>query len=121
VSHGYNGGWMDEADRAKKEIWDNLRPALSDHQGWCLFSTTPKGGWVYRHVWAKCDRAAAEQVAQVEGVDVEDVLDPEFGGLTWTTAENDALPHLAAEMEVARRQLPPAIFRREYLCDWDAF
>lgn len=121
VSHGYNGGWIDEADRTKKGIWDNLRPALSDHEGWCLFSTTPRGGWVYRHVWAKANREAAEQVAKLEGVEVDDVLDPQFGGLTWTTAENDSLPHLAEEMEVARRQLPPAIFRREYLCDWGAF
>lgn len=121
VSHGYNGGWIDEADRTKKGIWDNLRPALSDHQGWCLFSTTPRGGWVFRHVWAKADRKAAEQVAKLEGLEVDEVLDPQFGGLTWTTAENDALPHLAEEMEVARRQLPPAIFRREYLCDWGAF
>lgn len=121
VSHGYNGGWMDEADRTKKQIWDNLRPALSDHQGWCLFSTTPHGGWVYRNVWAKANIEAAEQVAKVEGCAASDILDPEFGGLSWTTAENDALPHLAAEMEVARRQLPPAIFRREYLADWQSF
>ncbi len=122
VSHGYDGGWMGEAAKCKPAVWGNIRPALSDKQGWCLFDTTPEGhNWLWREVWARANREAAELVATLEGCSVEDVLDPEFGGYTWTTAENDSLPHLKREMEIARRQLPDAVFRREYLGSWDAF
>lgn len=122
VSHGYDGGVMGEAAKCKPTAWAAIRPAISDKQGWCLFDTTPEGhNWLWREVWARANRQAAELVATLEGCSVEDVLDPEFGGYTWTTAENDALPHLAREMEVARRQLPDAVFRREYLGSWDAF
>ena len=122
VSHGYDGGWLEEAARLKPAVYGNIRPALSDKQGWCVVSTTPKGrNWLWREMWAKGDAKAAALVAKMDSVEVADVLDPQFVCLSWTTADNDALPHLKIEMETARRQLPDAVFRREYLADFDAF
>jgi hypothetical protein len=120
VGSGYAGGWCEEAARLKSTVWEaNLRPSLSDLVGWCMFTTTPrKRNWFWREVWAKGNRENAELVARLEGRKVEEILDPEFTCVSWTTAENDALPGLAAEMETARRQMSPAAFRENYLADF---
>ena len=40
VSVGLDGLWIDEAARVKQEAWvGNLRGRLTDHHGWCLFSS----------------------------------------------------------------------------------
>lgn len=123
VSHGYDGIWLDEAARLKANVWaENIRATLSDTMGWALFTSTPMGrNWLWREVWAKVDRKAAEEVAKLEDKQVEDVLDPSYAGVTWTTAENTALPHLASEMEQARRELPEEQFARNYLASFDVF
>jgi hypothetical protein len=123
VSHGYNGLWLDEAARLKAAVWrDNLRPTLSDTLGWAIFTTTPLGrNWFWEDVFAPGDPAAAADLALAVGKDVADVLDPTYGAISWTTADNTALPHLAAEMEEARRQMPEALWRRNYLASFDAF
>lgn len=124
VSHGYNGGWLDEAARLKERVWeDNLRPALSDHNGWAIFSSTPLGrNWFWEQVWSRGNIKAAQLVAKMKGVSVEEVLDAQqFGCVAWTTADNTALPGLKAEMEIARRQLSPANFKRNYEADFEAF
>jgi hypothetical protein len=123
VSQGLNGLWLEEAARLKASVWvDNLRPALSDKNGWAIFTSTPLGkNWLWREVWAKADPKAAEELAILEGKDVRDILDPQYGGVTWTTADNDALKHLAEEMEKARRALPYAFFARNYLASFETF
>lgn len=124
VSHGYNGGWLEEAARLKDRVWqDNLRPALSDHSGWAIFSTTPLGrNWFWEEVWALGDVKAAGLVAKMQGKDIGEILDTrQFGCIAWTTAENTAIPGLKEEMEIARRQLSPANFKRNYLADFEAF
>lgn len=47
---GLDGLVMDEAAFIKPEVWtDVLRPALSDKQGWAVFTTTPNGkNWVHK-------------------------------------------------------------------------
>jgi hypothetical protein len=123
VSHGYDGVWLDEAARLKPAVWrDNLRPTLSDTGGWCIMTTTPLGrNWFWRDVWAKSDPVAAADLAEELEQRLEDVLDPSFAGVGWTTADNTAIPHLAQEMEDARRQMPEALWRRNYLASFDAF
>jgi len=123
VGRGYHGVWLEEAARIKPAVWrDNLRPALSDHSGWALFTTTPLGrNWFWEEIWARGNRASAAIVAKLRGTKAEDILDPEFTCAAWTTADNDAIPSLAEEMEIARRQMPAALWRRNYLADFDSF
>jgi len=123
VSHGYNGLWAEESARLKASVWtDNLRPALSDKNGWAIFTTTPLGkNWFWEHVWCKGDPAAAAELARLRSCEPEEILDPEFVCVSWTTADNDALPHLAEEMQVAKRQMSDALWRRNYLASFDAF
>ena len=56
------------------------------------------------------------------GIELGDVLDlTQFRCVSWTTADNDSIAGLAREMDLARRQMPDALFRRNYLADFDAF
>jgi hypothetical protein len=123
VSHGYDGVWFEEAARLKASVWtDNMRPTLSDTGGWAIFTTTPLGkNWFWEHIWARGDAKAAAEVATLQGKRVDQVLDPQFVSVSWTTADNTALPHLAEEMRIAQQQLPKALFRRNYLADFDTF
>lgn len=123
VSHGYDGIWLDEAARCKAAVWsENIRATLSDTMGWALFTSTPLGrNWLWRDVWCKCDAKAAAELAKLEDKRVEEILDSAYAGATWTTADNGALKHLAAEMEQARRELPEEEFARNYLAGFDVF
>lgn len=123
VSQGLNGVWIEEAARCKASAWvDNLRPTLSDKLGWGIFTTTPMGkNWLWKECWAKGDASAAAELAMIDGHNVNDILDDEYGCLAWTTADNDALPHLVEEMERARRTLPWAYFARNYLASFETF
>lgn len=124
VSHGYNGGWFGEAARLKPRVYeDNLAPALSDKLGWTVWDTTPLGrNWFYQDVWAHGDWKAAQTLARMRGVEPETIYDPKtWLCVSWTTADNDSLPHLKEEMERARLQLSDANFRRNYLADFEAF
>jgi hypothetical protein len=123
VSHGYDGLWLDEAARLKPAVWrDNLRPTLSDTRGWALFSTTPLGkNWFWSDIWARGDEDAAAELGEIEDRKPEAVLDQEFRCIAWTTADNTAQPHLAAEMEIARRQMPEVLYRRNFEASFEAF
>ena len=108
VGSGLSGVWIDEAARIKADVWDdNLSATLNDKQGWAIFTSTPLGqNWLYQDIW---------QLTQ------HGVGDPEYFGLNWYTSDNTALPHLASEMEKARKRLAPAVFRRNYMADFFAF
>jgi len=123
VSQGLNGIWLEEAARLKPEVWiDNLRPALSDKLGWCIFTSTPLGkNWLWREIWAKADPSAAAELGMIDGLNPNDILDANYCGISWTTADNDALTHLAEEMELARRTMPYAFFARNYLASFETF
>ena len=47
---GLWGVVLDEAAMLKPEVWhEAVRPALADHQGWAIFTSTPKGkNWYYK-------------------------------------------------------------------------
>lgn len=123
VGAGLDGAWMDEAARIKPDVWrNNLRPALSDQNGWGLFTTTPLGkNWFWSDIWARGDEDAADELATMEGKRVEDVLDTEMACIAWYTSDNTAIPALAEEMEIAKRQMPEALWRRNYKADFEAF
>ncbi|MCB9479302.1 MAG: hypothetical protein H6683_06435 [Deltaproteobacteria bacterium] len=111
VGVGLDGLWMDEAARVDPEAWrGQLRMRLSDRLGWALFSTTPQArNWFYEEIWRRADEADPER------------FDPQFASVHFATTANTALPHLAAEVDQARRDLPERYFAREYLASFDAF
>lgn len=102
VSVGLNGMWIDEAARLKPDAWrGQLRPRLSDHEGWALFSTTPLGkNWLYDDVVTK------------SGTD-------QFETIAWTTADNPIIAR--AEIASAKRTLPLRYYMREYEASFEAF
>lgn len=123
VSHAYHGIWLEEAARMKSAVWvDNLRPTLSDNVGWAIFTSTPLGkNWFWEEVWCRANAGAAAELAQLQGREVSEILDDQYTGLHFTTADNDAIPGLADEMARAEKQLPRAMFLRNYYASFDAF
>lgn len=103
VGSGLNGTWFDEAARAKAATWgDNLRAALSDREGWALFTTTPLGkNWIFSELWTQ----ESEEYANVH----------------FRTVDNTSLPHLVKEVEKARNTLSRSLFLRNYEASFDAF
>jgi len=103
VAVGLDGLWLDEPARIDEEAWLNLRARLSRRAGWAIFTGTPKGrNWYYEYLIKPA----------LEG-------NPEYGCHTWFTSDNPYYP--PEEVEKARRELPPAFFRREYEASFDAF
>lgn len=121
VGMPFDGLWNEEAARTKAAVWtDNLRPTLSDRNGWALFTSTPVGrNWLWEEVWARCNAAAAAELSAQAGS--PRAVDPQYAGVHWTTAENDAIPGLVAEMALAEAQMPRAMFLRNYFASFDAF
>ena len=115
VSQGYHGVWMDEAARCKPEVWrDNLQPTLSDTLGWAIFTSTPLGrNWFWQDCWRRGD--------PLEAGDEPHLVSPDWLCVRWYTADNTAVPHLAAEAEDARQRMPEAMWRRNYAADFNAF
>ena len=106
VGSGLNGLWIEEAARVSPEAWQGfIRPALADKQGWAQFTTTPLGqDWT----WEQIEKPANDNV-------------PGYACHSWFTEHNTRVPGLIAEVEEARRLLPPAYFNREYRASREAF
>ena len=106
VSVPLDGAWIDEAARLRHDAWSGyLRPTLLAKRGWCLATTTPLGqDWTYE---------AFEKPAK-DG-------DPEHAFFTWPTVANTSVPWIVAEVEHARKNLPPQYFKREYEASREAF
>jgi hypothetical protein len=95
----WNGGVLDEYANLKKHAWgENIRPALSDRNGWCWLIGVPEGR---NHYYQLYQRAIA-------GHDIE------WGAFTWKSSE--ILP--AHEIEAAKRDLDDRTFRQEYEADF---
>ncbi|MCK4739728.1 MAG: hypothetical protein KAT46_07240, partial [Deltaproteobacteria bacterium] len=91
----WDGGILDEFANMRPLVWsENVRPALSDRTGWCWFIGVPEG---LNHFKDLADYAGSG-------------LDPEWGFYSWFSS--DILP--SKEIESARRELDPRIFRQEY-------
>ena len=91
----WDGGILDEFANMKPGAWgENVRPALSDRQGWCDLIGVPEGRNHYYDLWKYA----------ISGVD------PEWAGFTWFSS--DILP--PQEVASARRQLDPLIYAQEY-------
>lgn len=91
----WDGGMLDEYADMKPEVWsENIRPLLSDRNGFCWFSGVPEGLNHYYDLWN------------------DKVLGKEEGweGFYWKSA--DILP--PKEIETAKRDLDARTFRQEY-------
>lgn len=91
----WDGGVLDEYANMRPSAWtENIRPALSDRNGWCWFIGVPEGLNHYKDL---------SDYAKGAG-------DPDWGLYSWPSA--DILP--AGEVESARRVLDPKTYRQEY-------
>lgn len=109
VGPGLNGVLVDEHARLKPLVWtDNLRPTLSDKNGWAIFCTTPKGRNHYYYDIRKFS---------LPGPDHDD----DYEAFHWKTVDNTTRPALVLEVEKAKRTMPKAMFERNYEASLEAF
>lgn len=95
----WDGGGLDEYANMKANAWgENVRPALSDRQGWCDFMGVPEG----RNHYYELDEYAKHEMRKYGS-------SSEWGSYTWKSS--DILPK--KEIESARRQLDPLTFAQE--------
>ena len=91
---------IDEYADMAPEAWTHvIRPALSDRLGRALFISTPLG---FNHLY-DLFRAAKEQ--------------PDWKAFQYTTEQGGNV--VEAEIEAARRDLDPAVFRQEYQASFE--
>jgi hypothetical protein len=92
---------VDEAAFLPRGLWEEvLRPALADREGRALLIGTPKGkNWFYRAFARGRDRR-----------------EPNWESFTFPTGDNPYIKPV--EIEDARRSLPEAVFRQEYLAQF---
>jgi len=96
----WDGGGLDEYGNMKPEAWgQNVRPALSDREGWCDLFGVPEG----RNHYYDLDKMAQAELAEHGDAS-------EWGRFTWKSSE--VLP--ATEIEAARRDLDELTFQQEY-------
>lgn len=110
VSEGLNGLWLTETARMKKTVWnENLKPCLSDKNGWFLSDTTPKGmNWYVTEIGCLADPN-------------DDRFDESYVLYHWLTIDNDKIPGIIEEVARARKTMPKAEFERNYEANRDAF
>jgi hypothetical protein len=105
-----SGVVMDECAFQQEYTWRSvIRPALSDRNGWALFTTTPSpegtAGWFYELILLLQHGDLADPGLQT--------LDPEQWSLyEYTSLQGGNIP--LHEIEEARRTLAPEVFEREY-------
>lgn len=91
----WNGGILDEYANMKEQAWrENVRPALSDRQGWCWLVGVPEGR---NHYYDLYRAAQADETGT-------------WAAFHWVSA--DILP--PEEVESARRDLDELTFQQEY-------
>ena len=98
----WDGGVLDEYANMKPQAWGaNVRPALSDRQGWCWLIGVPEG----RNHYYEMDRKAR---ADTTGI---------WRSFHWKSV--DILP--PEEIEMAKQDLDPLTFQQEYEADFVHF
>lgn len=95
----WDGGVLDEFANMKEAAWgENVRPALSDREGWAWLIGVPEGR---NHYYEMFNKALGAWNIENGG---------EWDAFTWYSS--DILP--AAEIESARATLDPLTFQQEY-------
>lgn len=97
----FDGVILDEYAQMSPRAWDSvIRPALADRKGWAVFIGTPKGR---NQFWETYDRAGRD-----EGWFREMFRASETGVLD------------GAELEAAKREMPPELYEQEFECSFQA-
>jgi len=98
---GLDGLVIDEAAHQSEEVWQVLRPALSDRRGWAIFISTPSykrnGKWFKRLFLDAQSR-------------------PGWESWRYPTSANPII--YPDEIEEARQTIAPLLFRQEYLAEF---
>ncbi|PHK92883.1 terminase [Pseudoroseomonas rhizosphaerae] len=103
----WDGGILDEYADMKAKAWTaHVRPALADRRGWCDLIGVPEG----RNHYFKTYLYALEQMKLLG-------TGSEWGAFHWKSSE--ILP--PEEIEGARRELDPKMFRQEYEASFEGF
>jgi hypothetical protein len=103
----WDGGVIDEIANVKEEAWpENIRPVLSDRNGWCDLIGVPEG----RNFYFKMVKRAEALVSEYGD-------DAEWGVFHWKS--EDILP--AKEIESAKRDLDPQTYLQEYCANFVVF
>lgn len=98
----WNGGVLDEMANMRPTAWQaNVRPALSDRQGWCWMIGVPEGRGEYHELFKRAQ-------ADTSG---------EWAAFHWVSA--DILP--PAEIEAARRDMDELTFQQEMEASFVSF
>jgi len=92
---------IDEAALIDREAWEEaLRPTLTDTKGKAIFVSTPKGRNYFFELFCRG----------------QDPQYPEWESFTFPTSSN---PYISPEeIEEAKKTLPEAVFRQEYLAEF---
>lgn len=99
---GFAGLYLDEYADFRPSVFGNvLRPALSDHQGWCVFSGTPKGRNQFWEIY-----------------DIATRIPSEWFLLRLPASLSGLLP--ASELAAAKAQLSEDQYLQEYECSFEA-
>lgn len=97
-----DGGVGDEYAMFKPSVFSQIiRPALSDRNGWWVFTSTPRGKNLF---WEEFQRAKNNP--------------EEYFLLNLPADVSGIIP--AAELEALRQDMDPEEFAQEYLCSFDA-
>ena len=95
VGEGLNFCAIDEAARCKEEVWEVLRPSLSDKNGDCWFLSTPKGkNWFYH-------------------LSLKEKEDPQYKSFFFPSHDNPILPR--SELESMKSEMPELVYMQEVL------
>jgi hypothetical protein len=96
----FDGIVLDEFATMDPRIWEVVRPALSDRDGWCIWIGTPNGHNEFYRVF---ERSKTE---------------PGWLSMLLKASQTSILP--PKELEDARRDLTPEQYAREYECSFEA-
>jgi len=94
---------LDEFADINPDIWESVRPALSDRKGHCLFIGTPKG-----FNWAR----------DLFENGLNDDM-PDWEAFSFTTLDGGRVAE--EEITSARRDLDERSFRQEYMATWEQY
>jgi len=112
----WNGGVIDEMRKIKPHTWgQHIRPALSDREGWCWRCGVPEGR---NHYYEMAILAGGGLPVTIPGEGAfSQGEDLESAYYSWHSA--DILPE--KEIESARRELDPQMFRQEYEGSFESY
>jgi phage terminase large subunit len=95
-----DGVILDEYATMDPRIWEVVRPALSDRQGWCVWIGTPAGHNAFYDVWQKAQEHK------------------DYFALMLKASETGIIPE--SELEAAKADLSVDQYEQEYECSFEA-